>query len=243
MLDAVLYSETTMNKSFYKKILPILLSLLLLLIHIQITVIAADYYGDPETYELNRIKKFEAFVWRKGGTLYLKLKTGALVSLKNSGECSGWDSCEEYEFLDYFKEAGFYHVYLYLGEQSEHLMLSDKTGQKFEVHSTPELSPDGKSFIAVSVSEAFDVNGVFIWRFVGDGLAQELSYEPEEYALYRFKAWIDNKTVQLSKYTRSEKSICPSSKLMTVPVFLRSEEGAWRFDEDLSHTAVRCGQE
>lgn len=232
-----------MNKFFYKKILLICLPFFFLLIHIQTPSTDAGYPEGSETDELKQIKEFGEFVKREGDTLYLKLKTGAFVSLKNSGKCSGWDSCKEYEFIEYFKDAGFYHVFLYLGEQSEHLMLSDKTGQEHEVHSTPEPAPDGKRFAAVSASEAFDVNGVFIWRLDGDGLAQELSYESEEYALYSFKAWLDNKTILLSKFARSKKSACPSSDFMRVPVVLKLEEGAWRFYEDLSSPAVRCGEE
>lgn len=71
----------------------------------------------------------------------------------------------------------------------------------------------------------------------------ELSYKPfdppiNEYALYEFVAWKDNSTIELSKFTRSDKTLCPASNFMKVPVSLKLDDGIWRFTEMLPN--VKC---
>ncbi|MBI5887306.1 MAG: hypothetical protein HZB82_01160 [Deltaproteobacteria bacterium] len=183
--------------------------------------------GEGEKREREQLEKFAPFVKREGNTLHLRLKSGADMALINTGECAGWNTCEIFKFLDYFKDVGFFLVDVDYGEPSDKLMISEKNGKEYVVYAIPRFSPDRKRFVAVSASEAFDPAGVFIWRFAGDDLIEELSYEPkgDEYALYEFVKWENDSTIALNK-----RSI-PFP--ITVPVVLKLDDGVWKFEEIL----------
>ena len=223
-----------------KKIFLFCTGIIFLLAFIHTLSAETTFMDELNAKELEQTKKFAVFVKRDGDTLYLKLGSGSYSTLTDMKECSGWDTCKLYRFVDYFKDVGFYIVFVGYYEGYEYLMVSDKTGENCLVHEAPEVSPDKKRFVAVSASEAHNINGVFIWRFEDDNIIPELSYEPDEYALYEFVAWKDNFTIHLAKFTRSDKSFCPASNFMRVPVSLRLDNGIWRFDELLSN--VKCEQ-
>jgi hypothetical protein len=196
--------------------------------------------------EPEQIRKFAAFAKRDGETLRLRLESGFYLTLTDKQGCSNWETCTLYTFVDYLKDAGFYVVFIRYYEGYEYLMVSDKTGKQFLIPELPKISPDRKRLVAVSADDSgYNENGVFIWRFEGDEIVSELTYKPSappvnEYALYGFKEWKDNKTVFLIKFARSGKRLCPDSDFMTLPVILRMEAEEWRFSEVLSPDAVKC---
>lgn len=81
--------------------------------------------GEGVKSEREQLEKFAQSVRREGKTLHLRLKSGADIALTDTGECAGWNTCEEFEFIYYFKDVGFYLVYVYYGEPSDFLMISD----------------------------------------------------------------------------------------------------------------------
>lgn len=200
---------------------------------------------NEEGQETLRIERFKENVRRDGDTLYLKVESGAYLTLKDPKSCDLYLPCD-YEFVDYYSDQGFYLIFAGYYESQDYIMISDKDGKEYSVNHLPILSPDKERFISASACEAFCINGVFIWRIVDGDLVSELFYKPfeppvNEYALYSFIEWTDNKTILLSKYIRSIKEFCPKTLDMTHPVVLKLEDGEWRFYEDLSRDTVKCG--
>lgn len=214
-----------------RKVFVIYTTIFLLLFACFMGAIAQDKlnFDEPE-----QLKKFASYVKRDGATLYFKLKSGSYSALADKEECSSWDTCAAYQFLDYFKDVGFYLVDVGYYEGGEYLMISDKSGERYLVHDKPEISSDRRRFVTVSASESYDINGVFIWRFEGEKIISELSYEPKEYALYEFVKWDDNSIIFLSKYASADEKLCPDSNSMTVPVVLKRDNLVWKFHESLS---------
>ena len=235
-----------MNSYIHMKKLPTftLAIFLIVLAHATFSV-ADDYFDYFFPNERARIKEFSSHAKRDGDTLYLSMKSGADVGLADSKDCEASpDTCKGYQFLNYFETKGFYLVYVRHYEGFDYIMVSDETGDIQSISDFPQFSPDNERFVVVSADETgYGTNGVFIWRLENGGLASELSYEPEEYALYGFVAWEGDKTILLSKLTDSDKALCPASDFMRVPVTLKREGDGWRFHKDLSVEAVTCDVE
>lgn len=200
---------------------------------------------NEEGRETLRIERFKENVRRDGDTLYLKVESGAYLTLKDPKSCDLYLPCD-YEFVDYYIDSGFYLIFAGYYEGEDYIMISDKDGKKYSVTDIPRLSPDKERFVSASACEAFCRNGVFIWRIVDGDLVSELSYEPfeppvNEYALYSFIEWTDDKTILLSKYIRSIEEFCPKTLDITYPVVLKLEDGEWKFYDDLSSDTVKCG--
>ncbi|MBI5587046.1 MAG: hypothetical protein HY889_01615 [Deltaproteobacteria bacterium] len=207
----------------------------------------AELIEDISAKEQEQLKKFAPYVKRDGNVLRLRLKSGSFVTLSDSSDCTRGETCALYQFVDYYKDIGFYLVFIGYYEGFEYSMISDKSGEKYMVPAFPEFSPDRKRFVSVSANDSgYNENGVFVDRFEDDGIVPELSYRPfdppvNEYALYRFIEWKDSQTVLLDKYTRSDRKLCPKTSDMTYPVILKLEKGEWKFHEDLSSGTVKCG--
>lgn len=229
-----------MNRNIFSLLLLITLSSLIL-VYAQ-PLKADDHFEFFFPDENDRIKKFPEYVKREGDTLYFKLRSGSDITLSDFTDCESRQyECKSFQFLNYYINEGLYLIFEKLYEGSDYILVSDRTGERYNVYDFPFFSPDRKRLATISADEtSYGKNGVFIWSLEAGGLVQELSYEPEEYALYKFVRWEDNKTVALSKFTNSVKELCPESNFMTVPVTLRQDKEDWRFYENLKHGAVTC---
>lgn len=195
---------------------------------------------NEEDLEKLRIAKFEKNVRRDGDTLYLKIESGAYLAFKDAQSCDPPSPCD-YEFIDYYSDAGFYIIFVGYYEGEDYIMISDKNGKEYSVKDLPRLSPGKERIVTVSACEVYCINGVFIWRIVDDGLVSELFFEPEGYVRYSFIKWKDDKTIELVKKVYSTEQLCRESDFMTVPVTLRLEEDGWKFHDDLNSRNIRCG--
>ncbi len=122
------------------------------------------------------------------------------------------------------------------------MMVSESNGKRYYVYDLPILSPDNRYIVTVphDTDAGYDENGVFIWRFEGDKLISEFSYEPIGYVWYEFVEWKGNSHIKLKKGLHSSKELCPESSLMMVPVDLKKEADGWKFYEDISPDSVDC---
>ena len=202
--------------------------------------------GVGDSSESARIKRFSSRVERRGDVLHLSIASGPDATYTDMDECDNWDTCHTFRFVDYFGDVGYYLLHIQYYEGDGHYMVSDKSGEDYYVQEPPNFSPDRRRFVSVSASEAYDLNGVFIWRLEGSKLVSELRYEPfeppvNEYALYGFVGWKDDRTILLNKYADANKDLCPKMLDMTIPVTLRLEGGSWNFHEELSGATVKCG--
>lgn len=191
-----------------------------------------------DSSDMEQINKFKGSVRRDGETLYLKTKSGAYLLFRDIPGCDPLSWCD-YEFVDYFKDPGFYVVFMGTHEGADHELISDEDGKEYSVYDTPRLSPDKKRIVIVSSCEAFCINRVFIWRIESGKLINELSCLPGANALYEFMEWKDNRTIYLTYPSLSNKKRSPDLSLMTTPVTLRLEETGWKIYENDS--TVECG--
>jgi hypothetical protein len=134
----------------------------------------------------------------------------------------------------------FFVVKLRLWEGSNVYWVSRSTGVKYEVYAEPHISPDGKNIVTAMPSEAYDINGVFLWEIRGGGLTKKFHLEPTEYALYSFVRWLRPDAVKLKKITRADKAACPRKQFMEIPVRLVQGGAQWKLDERLDPAAVTC---
>jgi hypothetical protein len=188
----------------------------------------------PNFNEEELLEKYKENIRRDGDTLYIKTKANTELSLKNAPQCYTIRPCS-YMFLGYIQDKGFYVVMAGYGEGTSFKMISDKDGSISDIHNVPILSPDRNRVINTSAGAPYDINGVFIWSFNGNKLAEELHYNSEERTQYYFIKWKDNKTVLLFN-TES----CFGTNKMAIPVTLRLEKDGWRFHDDLESKAMKC---
>ena len=200
--------------------------------------------NDPElaAREAAQIEKFKENVKREGDTLLLKNKSGSYISLKDSPECESYSTCFSFGFLDYFDDIGFYLVQSYYSEGGEFTMVSESDGKKYYIHERPMFSSDRKRLVTVpdDSDTGYNENGVFIWRIQDNKLIPEFSYEPTIYAQYRFVRWKDNTSIELKKWLRSSKGLCPETDFMIIPISLEMEDDGWELYKHFSPDSVEC---
>ena len=134
----------------------------------------------------------------------------------------------------------FFVVKLSLWEGSNVYWVSRSSGVKHEVYAEPHLSPDRKNIVTAIPSEAYDINGVFLWGIRGGGLTKKFHFEPTEYALYSFVRWLNRDAVELKKFAYADKVACPGKQFMEAPVRLVREGAQWKLDERLDPATVTC---
>lgn len=206
-------------------------SLIIIAVYFFIIIFLYRTEAAAENYnEHDRIERFASDVMRDGGTLRLRLKSGDYSILTDVKTCQGWDDCEIYFFMDYFKDIGFYLVNVSYYEPVDYLMISDKSGTKYYIHTVPHFSPDRKRFVSVESADAYSKNGVFIWRIEDAKLILEFSHKELD---YQFVKWKDNSAISLLERGRIDKK-CPSSNSKSVPTILKKGKTAWEFVSDLS---------
>lgn len=201
------------------------------------------YLDEVRGEEPKQLEKYKDRVRRDGNLLMLKTDSGAYITFGDTLGCDPVSWCR-YIFLDYYKDTGFYVIFVRAHEGDTYIMISEKNGKEYYVMESPKLSPDRKRIVTVSASEHADSNGVYIWRMGEDELTSELSYKPfavKKRAYYYFKRWKDNKTIELTKQVRANRDRCPHSNFMMVPVTLHLEDGGWKLYDDLSAQSVECG--
>lgn len=184
--------------------------------------------------EMMRIERFRENVRRDGDTLYLKTALGEYLAFKDTQDCDPLSWCS-YEFIDYYKDSGFYLLGVGTIELLDYMMISEKDGKEYLVMEPPIFSPDKKRIVSVIASDYADVSGVFIWLFQNGKLISELSYKPSSKGLnnnyYYFKRWKDNETIEVYKQSLTNKNLCPNSNHVKIELSIRLEGSAWNVYE------------
>jgi hypothetical protein len=235
------YAPHGATKSKVLFLLAIIISMIAILIP---DISLAKAIKDPKraAREEAQIEKFGDKVRREGDTLFLKTSSGLYISLINSPGCENYETCLYYEFVDYFKDVGFYVVQTILWEGGGVIMVSESDGKEYYVYDLPILSPDNKHIISIpqDVETGYEDDGVYVWRIDGHKLIPEFSHKPLEYAEYKFIRWRNNKSIELKKWLHSSEGLCSENRYMVVPVSLKKEDGDWKFYEDFSPDSVQC---
>lgn len=208
--------------------------------------LAASYLDEVRAQEPKQLEKFKGRARRDGSLLMLKTVSGAYVTFAETLGCDPMSWCR-YIFIDYFRDQGFYVVFMRTHEGDTHTMISEKDGKEYFVMEPPQLSPDRKRVVTASASDYEDENGVFIWRMEDGLLISELSYKPSSKGsnanYYYFKRWKDNKTIEVYKHFHANKILCSNSNIAEIEMTLRLEDGAWKVYEDLNDQPVNCNPE
>ena len=200
--------------------------------------------GDPVRAESQReaqaLQELATIAKRKGRTLSLSLNVKGSVDFHTVDTCKGPDDCEIYHLVGISPDRQFFVVKQSLWEGDNVFWVSRSNGVKYEVYAEPHISPDGKNIVTAIPSEAYNINGVFLWKINGVALEKRFHFEPTEYALYSFTRWLNRDAVELKKFAYADISVCAGKQFMEVPVRLVRKGTQWELDERLHPTAVTC---
>ena len=189
----------------------------------------AEDPADLDRQEAKLLQQHSQWARRDGLRLTLTTSKGrGLVRFESQNACTGPGDCLLYHFNGISPDGGFLVVRVSRWEGGTALWISRRDGRSYEVYRDPVLSPDGRYIVAANPSEAYDVNGVFIWELRQGTLVRRFSEVPKTYALYNFIAWQDESTVRL-KRTSQEPEACSNGSLAESEVLLqRQPDGRWR---------------
>lgn len=190
--------------------------------------------------EASIINKYQGSVSRTGNRLYLKLKDGSNIVLSDMRHPDSFGHIR-YVFIDYI-DKGFFVIDVFYFGGVKTLMMSDKTGEIWQVYAKPRLSPDKGRFVTVAATTAdYEISGVFIWGFINKGVVKEWSYKVNfmEDFPYRFAGWRDGDNINLIKTVVPGSGKCTGASSMEIPVVLRHVGNGWEFGREESEKA-RC---
>lgn len=182
--------------------------------------------------ESYQISKNVHSITRSGNRLSIQIAGSKRVTLLDRNVESP-DDYLAYRYIQYLPSIGFHLVHVQYYEGTEMLLVSNADGGRYFVPDVPRISPDHKHIVVVSASEAYNINGVFVYYLHEGTLSPHLWYEPEEYALYSFVRWNDTQSIALKKATSADPKKCPRAQSMTVGVVLSEQGGRWKFQTDV----------
>jgi len=169
----------------------------------------------------------------------LKIHTAARL-IEFEGKPDKGDQSYWYSYLGYFKEIGYYLIHIQYWEGDEAILVSNATGQQVTLSAIPQVSPSKNRIISVEGSEAYNKNGVTVWRVSHGNLVEEFRYEPQGYVLYKFLKWIGDSKILLEKSTRSKGKFCPKGSQVTLQEQLELHGEKWALIADSDPKSVKC---
>jgi hypothetical protein len=190
--------------------------------------------------EAQALRELAPIAKRAGKTLSLSLKRRGSVHFETVDTCSGPDDCEAYYLMGLSPDRQFFVVKQRLWEGDNVFWVSRSNGVKYEMYAEPHVSPDGKNIVTAIPSEAYGINGVFLWEIRDGMLTKRFHFEPTEYALYSFVRWLGPAAVELKKFTRADAAVCAGRQYMEVSVRLVRKGAHWSLDENLDPAVVAC---
>ncbi len=150
-----------------------------------------------ERYQLQKPENARR-VKRAGEELQLKRANGQWLSVKDTEETEEASGIK-YSFREYLP-IGYFLIHRQFYEGADYLMINEKSGERFELHDKPVISPDQQRLVTASdgVTGGYSPNAVQIWRLTPNGMELEQAFEPENWGPSE-PTWTDNRTIRLTK--------------------------------------------
>ncbi len=178
--------------------------------------------------EAAMLRQHPGLAQRDGERLILRAGKGRTLQFSSKRACSGPEDCELYHFGGLSPDGGFLVVRLHQWEGGSVHWISRRDGRRYEVYADPVPSPDGRHIVTALPSEAYGVNGVFVWEISHGALIKRFSETPKTYALYEFTAWQDARSVRLKRRSH-EPQVCTVSSMAEADLLLkRQHDGRWK---------------
>jgi hypothetical protein len=200
----------------------------------------------PEERCLDVIERFQLLnhpkrLSRNGDHLAVHLPGGRRIDLKDT-KPERVDAIVLYRYVQYVPSIGFHLIWVQYYEGNEYLLVSNADGSRHFIPDLPRVSPDRLHFVVASASEAYNFNGVMVYRVVPGGvLRTRFWYEARGDDLISFNKWNNSESIALTKVTRADEKRCAGHFLMRVPLTLqRDKTGRWDLNEDTM--SVSCGE-
>ncbi len=190
--------------------------------------------------EAQALKSLVPFAKRNQKTLSLSLKSNEVIQLETIDTCKGSEDCEIFRLVGLSPDRQFFVVSVAYWEGTNVYWISRSTGTRYEVFDIPQISPDRKHIVTAIPSEAYNVNGVFLWEIRNGELIKKFHFEPTEYALYSYVRWTTNNSLKLKKFTYADKAVCPGKQNMEVRVVLALVGKQWKLNERIGRTTAAC---
>jgi hypothetical protein len=155
-----------------------------------------NYSECAKKIERSQLPKYSQLVKRKGNTLYLSLRNGNVIKLKNSEkECTISTICG-YEFLDYLPQINYFLINFGYYEGGGVSMINQKSGERFDVGDMPILSLDNERFVVLDL-DAYSSNSIIVYKFTEKSIKKEYTLKPESYLSDCDAEWINNSTIRI----------------------------------------------
>ena len=155
--------------------------------------------------EAAALKTWSKLASRKGAVLRLVLTNGKTATLTSNGECEGFNTCDDFTFVDYLPHADRLVVSDNYGEGQDMLLIDRRTGVFLgvadeEVHE----SPNGRLVISLGDYESGD-NGRYVRLdlMLANGRVNKVWHTAEEDVPgqydddYNFVRWLTPTSVEL----------------------------------------------
>jgi hypothetical protein len=176
-----------------------------------------------KAFEAKQINRFSDKVSRNNGDLKLKLASGSLITLTNSGRNN--ERLKVYWFITYYQHTGYFLVQVRGWEGFAYLMINASSGEILRLSGVPIISRDLKRFVVTSLDleAGYRPNRIAVFRFEDEGIKQEWSKDytasgPSD------AVWINNSVITYSENTSKDNGQTLNKK----PVSLQLKEGEWK---------------
>lgn len=179
--------------------------------------------------ETQMIRAYSDTVKRAGKKLTFKMRGGGEVAFADENTGIESDSSVSYQFVDRLAAVGYYLVHIQYWEGDEYRMVNETNGRHFDIPVKPEISPGKKRLAAVSASDAYNFNGIEVWRFMKGRMKREWKLEPEGHPAFHFIAWDGDDAFRVGKYASAEQNDMKQKRVLEVHLAKRGP-GGWKLE-------------
>ncbi len=162
-----------------------------------------------------------------GSQLVLTIEGGKEVKFRNVPEDYP-NEMADHEYVKFIERLNHHLLHVSYYEGDDYRLVSNRTGRAITIDSPPEISPDGKRIVTVSMSVAHNFNGVVVYEWTPHGYVKVAKHETEE-AYYHFVKWDGNEKIQLKRFTYDQ-AACKTGGLLWSPAVMRQDVGQWKLE-------------
>ena len=153
--------------------------------------------------ELDLLRSLHGLAARGEGVLVLHIADGRALEVRDGRDCRGDDAdedvmrCVTHRLIAHFAD---HHAFLVRNDHwvtYNYSWIDDRSGTTVDIEDLPHFSPDGMHFVVTKPNQMPGFNGIQLWRLVDDMPVLEFQYSPPQFALFDFRAWINDTDVLL----------------------------------------------
>jgi hypothetical protein len=164
-------------------------------------------------------------VKRAGGELQLKLTSGRWLAIEDEKDRGEEGGPVKHSFREYLS-IGYFLIHRQFYEGADYLMIQERSGERFELHNLPVISPDQQRLVTASdgVTGGYSPNAIQVWHLSEKGLELEQTLEPEGWGPSD-PQWVDNQTIRVTKRSPQAAEGAPAKEAV-----IAYRDGKWKVE-------------